>query len=147
MTLIVACSGVGGDVEEALIGVWEIDAIETDLRFDLKISKSDGWFDSHLQTNCGMRGLLSDWREIEVDVAWAPKGEVSGSIITKCVLGVLPARVLVIESTFFENLMVGRVTAQEDRGNMELGPAWVVPSVHLFVASKQAANGDGPADE
>lgn len=147
LTLVVGCSGADVDAEASLEGLWKLDFVQSDREIDLVISREEGWFDSHLETDCGMDGPFGDWsgdwREVEVDLARSPSGTVSGSIVATCIVGIFPARGYLIEAMFFSDSMVGRMTAQVDRGNKNIGPVHVVTDVHLFVAAKRAeAEGD-----
>ena len=132
-----------------MTGVWKVDGVDSDWMMDLVVSTDEGWFGSQLATDCGMDGPFGDWsgdwHEVEVKLARSPKGTVSGSVVTNCIGGIFPVRGYLIEAMFFDNWMVGRMTAQVDRGNKLVGPVHMATAVHLFVAMKQA-NVEGEND-
>ena len=159
-TVLLATSGCSESPAEAarqaLLGTWELSLVsETSMPGDrpltLEILPKDGWlFDgSDLTTDCGhtgpLGGLLGDWREVVVTLDRAPKGTISGSLVTKCITTVQPMSGMLIEAFFGgDGQLVGKLTYQVDRGNSKVGPMYVATKVLLFVARKRLPDHDSP---
>ena len=93
-----------------------------------------------------------NWREVEVEwdkSQWdrAPKGSVSGAVMFKCITDAFPFSGYLIRGLFYDDLMVGKITYQVDRGNKAVGPVHEATHVVLFVARGEAMPIENPTKQ
>lgn len=136
-------AGCADSPPEDLAGTWQFRSADwrTDPGETFEIvfeHDDDDWFGAELRTNCGLDGILTDWTDIEVEVASSQSQNV-GSLSFTCVHGVHAFGghdASYFAANFVDDVMLAKRTYSEIRGNKQTGYYPSHRCASLFVAIK-----------